>query len=134
MNISNYSGITDSHIVIKALDITCDLHRASTELIPSIQDVSSTAIVNALASLSNASLRDSCAWLKDEVKMVNSHATVACGSLSDICTMRNNNKEYGDAFDKVRAFDSGISRLDTRNYTGIFSATVQTEILQILSM
>ncbi len=141
MSISNntainvtYSSGQDSKLV-KALGITCDLHRASSELIPAIQNASAeqaSGLVRVLGKLGDASTGDSCAWLKEEVaKITNTAATFECSSLPNICTMRASNDEYEEAMDKIDDLDSGVSTRALSlqaSYISSFNSTVQQKI------
>jgi len=145
MSISNNTAINatyssgQSSNLVKALGITCDLHRASNELIPAIQNASAgptSGLINVLGKLGNASTDDSCAWLKEEVaRVTNTAATFECSSLRDICTMRTSNDEYVEAMDKIDDLDSGVAatamRLQT-SYLATFNTTVREKINETL--
>ncbi len=96
INASNINS-TEHLELVTALNITCDLHHAQTELIPGISN--NTAITSVVRQLNDANIKDSCEWLKDVVsRKGGERERVSCiegsTSVSDICRRWNNIHQF----------------------------------------
>ena len=73
----SYSNIDSQSELKAALDITCSLVQAETDLIPNISDDS--LLIPVVKQLNTATVKDSCLWLNDVVSgLSTARGRVAC--------------------------------------------------------
>ena len=127
-------NISSAGILFSALDITCDLYTANTDLIPSIENLtySTSPSINILKKLGKVGEDKSCLWLRYVAQEVNNEGTtVDCSELSEICKRWSSIKDYEEAKSNIVIYNSTIST--TEQYIdSIFSSEDPIPISNLL--
>lgn len=104
----NASSLHNYPTLAFALDLTCDLSRASTELIPNITNTNITSVVGRLNA---ANLKDSCLWLNQVINSTDVNTTgseVDCESqenITDVCKRWGSIKQFNSTLSAVHSLD-----------------------------
>ena len=138
-SIVNASNLNSNIPLKSALDVTCELFHAKTQLIPSISN--DTAISQVVRKINGASLNDSCLWLNEVVASLSSGAgRVECedddATVAEICQRWESIDQFEKAKNNVFHFNSEAAQsANTTNWINNkeFGSAVTTTIFTIVS-
>lgn len=143
MDIMNISSINISKAIatddlFSALNVTCDIHTADTDLIPSIMNLTNgSSPFMVLNKLGNAGAEKSCLWLQDEAESDGRvNAKVDCSELSEICKRWSSIKEYNEAKSNIFNYNSSMTISHNITDTYVMSKFFSSEvaIMEILKL
>ncbi len=107
-NISSTSG--SSYKLVKSINITCDLYNADSNVLPQIKE--DAPVTPVLRKLLKANVQDSCQWMGEVVRTINSNAVFNCSSpfyLEDTCKKWSSIGLFTTATRTIVSFDSTIN-------------------------